>query len=1043
MRVHAFARSLRIFPLLLSILLIPATARAQEQDESPRYPEKLFQGMQWRNIGPHRGGRSVAVAGVPGDASTYYFGTVGGGVWKTLDAGETWDNISDGFFETSSVGAIAVAASDPNVVYVGMGEHAVRGVMTSHGNGVYKSVDAGRTWSHIGLPESRAISRIRIHPANPDLVYVAVQGAPYGPSEARGVYRSKDGGANWEKVLYVGETAGAADLAMDPRNPRHLYAAFWDHLRSPWHIRSGGPGSGLHKSIDGGDTWKPINEGLPDLVGKLSVDVSADSRRLYAIVEADPGGGLYVSNDAGTNWNLVNSSWTIRARAWYYIEVYADPVNADVVYVLDAPMMKSIDGGKSFSRIQAPHGDHHDLWINPDNPRNLINANDGGANISFDGGESWSTQQNQATAQFYRVNTDNRFPYFVYGGQQDNSTVAIASRTSAGSIDWKAWHSVGGCESAYTGFDPDNPRFVYAGCYMGLISEWDAVTRSTRDVMAYPVMAAAVPPREMKYRFNWNAPIIVSQHDPSVIYHAANVVLKSSDRGASWEEVSPDLTRDDEEKQGPGGGPITNEGAGGEIYNTILYLAESPHDADTLWAGTDDGRVHVTRDGGNRWSEVTPDGIGDSMINAIDISPHDPARAYIAVTRYKFNDFTPRAFKTADHGQSWEPIADGLPDEGWVHVVREDPARPGLLYMGTESGVHVSFDDGTSWQPLQLNLPVTPINDLKVAHGDLVAATSGRSFWVLDDLSPLRQMDDEVAEAGSHLFSPRAIQRFFPGGRGNSRSGANPAAAYLDFYLEAIPEGGITLEVLDEDGNSVRRLRGIAAPAPERSPSDRAPAPVIVKEGMNRIGWNLRHDPIRPVPGLYVFGSLQGARVIPGQYEVRLTIADEVLTKPMVVEPDPRTETDPAGFRAQKELLRTISSDLESIHDAVLRLRNARGQIEATLQRAESAGDADEVIESGKELKTKLDELEDQLVQKRTVDGQTVINFPMRLNQFFIYLRTAVDSADGIVNAGARQRYADLSAEWQELERQLGEALGSDLAAFNQTARGLPAVVVP
>ncbi len=531
---------------------------------------------------------------MPSQPGVFYFGGVGGGVWKTTDSGVTWTNITDGFLNTSSVGAVAVADSDPNVIYVGMGEHAIRGVMTSHGDGVYKSTDAGRTWTHMGLPRSRAIARIRIHPTDPDRVYVAVQGAPYGPTEERGIYRSRDGGATWDHVLYIGETAGASDLAIDPTNPRILYAAFWDHLRTPWEVRSGGEGSGLHKSTDSGETWEEIggdpDTGFPELKGKMSVAVSANPDRIYALVEADPDGGLFRSDNAGETWTLVNETWTTRARAWYYIKVFADPQNPDVVWITNAPLSKSIDGGKTFTRVRTPHGDNHHLWIHPDDSNIMINSNDGGANVSHSGGASWSAQQNQPTAQFYRVNVDNRFPYHVYGGQQDNSSVSIASRSFGSGIGWKDWYSVGGCESAYTAFDPNDPVRVYAGCYMGQISEWDARTRYVRNVMAYPTLPAALPSRDMKYRFNWNAPIVASHHDPSVVYHASNVLLKTVNRGMSWTEVSGDLTRNDDEKQGPGGGPITNEGAGGEIYGTIFYVAESPHEASTIWTGSDDGQ---------------------------------------------------------------------------------------------------------------------------------------------------------------------------------------------------------------------------------------------------------------------------------------------------------------------------------------------------------------------------------------------------------------------------------------------------------------------
>ncbi|MFQ5473681.1 MAG: WD40/YVTN/BNR-like repeat-containing protein, partial [Dehalococcoidia bacterium] len=632
-----------------------------------------------------------------------------------------------------------------------------------------------------------------------------------GPTEERGIYRTTDGGKNWDNIRYVGETAGAADLAMDPTNPRILYAAFWDHLRTPWEIRSGGEGSGIEKTTDGGDTWETLGKdpdtGFPELKGKMSIAVSADPDRLYALVEADPGGGLYRSDDAGKTWTLVNETWTIRARAWYYIKVFADPHNPDVVWVTNSRLLKSIDGGKTFTRVAVPHGDNHHVWIHPENSDIMINSNDGGANISYNGGKTWSTQRNQPTGQFYRVNVDHRFPYYVYGGQQDNSTVAIASQTFGRGIGWKDWYSVGGCESAYTAFDRDDPVLVYAGCYMGQISEWDARTRSSRSVMAYPTLPAALASRDMKYRFNWNAPIVSSHHGASTIYHGSNILLKTEDGGVSWTEVSPDLTRDDDEKQGPGGGPITNEGAGGEIYGTLAYVAESPHDAGVIWTGSDDGLVHVTKDGGANWSNVTPPGIGEALINAIEVSPHEPAAAYIAVTKYKFNDFTPLAYKTDDYGASWTRITDGIADEAWVRVVREDPKRRGLLYMGTETGMYVSFDDGERWQSLQLNLPVSPITDLIVQGpmNDLVAATSGRSFWILDDLSPLQQGadDDDI-----RLFEPRPAYRVQAGGGFGSRAnlGANPPrGAILDFMIDdAGDDTTATLEVFDEAGVLVR-----------------------------------------------------------------------------------------------------------------------------------------------------------------------------------------------------------------------------------------------
>jgi Sortilin, neurotensin receptor 3, len=1053
MRVEALATT-------LLILLSPLTASSEDVDS------KLFQAMEWRNIGPFRGGRSVASTGVASEPMTFYFGGVGGGIWKTTDGGETWTNVSDGQLATSSVGTIAVAPSDPNVIYVGMGEHAVRGVMTSHGDGVYRSTDAGKTWKHMGLPRSRAISRIRVHPTNPDLLYVAAQGAPYGPSEDRGVYRSKDGGATFEKILYVSPDAGPADLDMDPSNPRILYAAFWDHRRTPWEVRSGGPGSGLHKSTDGGDTWTNIGDdpktGFPELKGKMSVAVSANPDRVYALVEADPKGGLYRSEDAGKTWKLVNETWGIRARAWYYINVFADPNNPDVVWITNANLLKSIDGGKTFERVQVPHGDNHHVWINPRNTDIMINSNDGGANVSFNGGKTWSTQQNQPTAQFYRVNTDNRFPYWVYGGQQDNTSVAIASQSFNGGIDWKDWYPVGGCESAYVAFDPDHPDLIYAGCYMGQITEWNARTRQERSVMAYPELPAALESRQMKYRFNWNAPIVASTHDPRVIYHAGNVLLRTSNRGVSWEEASPDLTTDDDEKQGKGGGPITNEGAGGEIYETIYYVAESPHDRNVIWTGSDDGLVHVTRDYGKHWDDVTPPGVGEAMVNAIEVSPHEPAKAYVAMTRYKFNDFTPLAFVTRDYGKTWKKIVTGIPEEAWVHVVREDPKRPGLLYMGTELGMYVSFDDGGHFHSLQLNLPVTPVTDLQVQRreNDLVAATAGRAFWILDDLGPLQQVTDEVKHAKAYLFAPRPatrVERGFSFG-GAGRTGKNPPpGAIIDFVLDSVDESkedsssasaSASLDILDEKGEVVRHY-------PEKPAGDggdgggdffgpRA-ARWSPKAGMNRVSWDLRHESPERVPGLFVFGALRGRKVVPGTYQVRLTAGEVTMTQPLVVEKDPRLDTTLSAYREQDDFLRDVEADISEIHGGVNRLRKVRDQVEDFVKRAEGQPNSDAVREAGKALTDKMNAIEDELVQKRTVDGQTVINFPVKLNHHFIILDGAVDSSEEGLIDGARDRFRDLSAEWQTHKAALDELLGGELDRFNELVResGLPAVLSP
>lgn len=758
--------------LLLSFNLYAQNGSTSNTESTTKGIDSLYHGLKWRNIGPFRGGRSVTSSGVIGQPFTYYMGSTGGGVWKTSDAGISWKNISDGFFKTGTVGAITVAESDPNIVVVGMGEHAARGVMTSMGDGVYKSMDAGKTWKHLGLEKTRHISDVVIHPKNPDIIYVTAQGAQYGPSQERGVYRTQDGGQNWSKVLTVDQNTGASSLSMDMNNPRILYASMWQHRRYPWIMESGGAQSGLYKSTDGGDTWNQLNTGLPKAFGKSGISVSrANSERVFAVIEAEgEKGGVYRSDDAGKTWKLINKNRVNIARSWYYMEIFADPQNENLVYVLNAPVMKSIDGGKSFSNISVPHGDNHHLWINPTDNQNLINSNDGGANISFNGGKSWSSQENQPTAQFYRVITDNLVPYNVYGGQQDNSAIGIASRTNDGGIDWKDWYSVAGGESAFIAFDPNNPETIYGGTYQGNISKWTKTSREQKSIKEYPELGLSIAPKDAKYRYNWNAPIISSPHDRNTIYHGGNVVFKTINGGISWEEVSPDLTKNEKEKHGPGGGPYTNEAAGGENYNTITALVESTHEKGVLYAGTDDGLLHITQNDGQSWSNITPKGISDGIINSIDISAHDPATAYVVVMRYKSMDLASYIFKTTNYGKTWKKIVNGLDDaNGFARVVRADKKKKGLLYAGTEVGLYVSFNDGTNWQRFKLNLPIVPINDLVIQDNDLVAATSGRGFWILDDLGTLQQ---SISTKDLHVFMPKDSYRIF-GGTSNAQRPAH------------------------------------------------------------------------------------------------------------------------------------------------------------------------------------------------------------------------------------------------------------------------------
>ena len=1043
-------------PVTLSLFLVFGMSWGGPVAAQEDVAENRLNGaMSWRNVGPFRGGRSVAVAGIPGDRLTYYFGGVGGGVWKTEDAGMTWRNVTDGSdFGTSSVGSLAVSESDPNVVYVGMGEHSIRGVTTSHGDGVYRSTDAGRTWTHLGLEATRAISRIRIHPDDPDHVYVAAQGSPFSPNPERGIYRSTDGGENWELVLHVDENTGASDLSMDRTNPRILYAAMWDHDREPWVVRSGGPGSGFWKSTDGGDTWEEINSGLPDLMGKTAIDVSpADPDRVWALIEADEeGDGIWRSDNGGRSWTQLNSDRVLRARAWYYIEVYADPEDRETVYVMNSPFLRSIDGGRTWETIQTPHVDHHDLWIDPEDADVMISANDGGATISFNGGETWSTQENQPTAQIYRLTVDNQFPYRLYGGQQDNTSVAILGwATHAGGIDWKDWFDAGGGESAWVAFDPDNPRYLYATSIQGFITELDTELWAARSVRAYPEMALGLDANMMKYRWNWNAPVVTSPHDPRIIYHGAQILLRSDDRGFSWEEISPDLTRDQPDRHTAGGIPFTNEAAGGEVYNTIFTIVESPHAAGEIWVGTDDGLVQLTRDAGSTWTDVTPAGMGEGLVNSLDVSPHDPGTVVITLSRYKFDDFTPYVYRTTDHGQSWSRIDAGIGadnPEAWARVVREDPATPGLLYAGTELGMYVSFDAGASWESLDLNLPLVQVTDLRVQAGDLIIATQGRAFWILDDLSPLRQRVAAGAADGPFLYSPATAFRVsagLGGAVGPTVVGQNkPQGVYIDYVLASAPAEDETasLEIVDASGAVIRTFSTDTEPRPDGTTLSSLPAAA----GHNRLLWDLRGESPPPIEGAVpAFGGLTGFRVMPGTYIARLSVGDETLTESFHVRGDPRIDPAMTDFAANQRFLNAIGTAVTELHVGVNDIRDVRDQVDAVVRQAREAGlaAADELAEVGATLTDSIGVLEDVMFQKRRRTQQDMVAFAGMLDTQLGTLAGEVDGSDLPPSSGAEGRLADLQVEWGEARAMLNRVLGDLLDDFNRLAResGVPAVI--
>ena len=1031
----------------LCLLPTDHTLHAQKYQETEL--DSLLQGLKFRNIGPFRGGRSVAASGVTGDPMTYYMGTCGGGVWKTNDAGLSWKNISDGYFNTGSVGAIEVADSDPNIIYVGMGEHAIRGVMTSHGDGVYKSMDAGKTWTHLGLKNSRHIAEIQIHPQNPDIVYVAVQGAAFGDSKDRGIYKSIDGGLTWDKILYIDETTGASDLSMDVNNPRILYASTWDHRRYNWQVRSGGPGSAFYKSIDAGVTWEKLTEGLPEHVGKTSIDVSpANSEVVYINVESEgEKAGVYRSNDAGKTWKQTSKDRVTVARAWYYIEIFADPNNENLVYVLNAPMLKSIDGGRTFKPVKNPHGDQHHLWVNPKNSNNIILANDGGACITFNQGQTWSSQTNQPTAQFYRVITDNQFPYFVYGGQQDNSTVAIASQTNGRGIGQKDWYPVAGGESAFLAFDEDDPKTIFGGSYQGNISVFDDKTKTTKDIMAYPVAGLGWLPSEMKYRFNWNAPIVASPQDPSVIFHAANKVLKSTDAGLSWEEISPDLTRNEVDKHIAGGAPYTNEGAGGEVYNTISYMECSQHDAEVIWVGSDCGLVHLTQDGGANWQNVTPSGLPECLINSIDVSPHDPARAIIAATKYKFNDFSPLIYATSNYGKTWTKITSGIANEHWVRVVREDEKKAGLLYAGTESGLYTSDDYGKHWNQTQFGLPICPISDLTFRNNDLVVSTLGRSFWILDDLSALQQIDNILLADQLQLYEPRTNYRYV-GGRRTGGSGTNPAAgAIIDYFLpEELDTTELLLEILDDNGELIRSYSNQKDKNFKKyDGGPQAPKLLSSKKGINRINWDLRRASLPGVEKVFTLGSYAGSFVAPGDYTIRITDGSTSIEKPLSVKADPRMNIPQAAYDEQLATLIALEETAKNINESVTDFREVKKRIASINEQLADIDNTDSLQVHSKAILDKINSWEQFLIQPKQKTFQDVINFPNKLNAEIMNLISRINGNDPQLTKGVKERRDELLAEWAELKAQMDEIINVDIAAFNQEFKeaDLPVLVVP
>ncbi|HEX3530863.1 MAG TPA: exo-alpha-sialidase [Thermoanaerobaculia bacterium] len=1089
--------SLRRFVLLLALVLIlpaavPAAPPASASSSHHVLDADLWKAYAWREIGPYRGGRSAAVAGIPGDRSTYYFGATGGGVWKTTDGGRTWKNVSDGFFG-GSIGSVAVSEWDHNVVYVGGGEVTLRGNL-SPGSGMWKSTDAGQTWKQVGLADAQHIPRIRIHPKNPDLVYAAVLGHVFGPNTTRGVYRSKDGGATWQRVLFANEHAGAVDLAMDPVNPRVLYAGFWRVVRTPYSLESGGEGSGLWKSTDGGDTWTELTRkpGLPKgTVGIVGVTISpTDHENLYALVEAADG-GVFRSADGGATWKKTNDDRDLRQRAWYYSRIFADPADVESVYVPNVQFHRSKDGGKTFTTIGTPHGDNHDLWIDPDDPLRMIESNDGGVNVTTDGGKTWSTQANQPTAQIYRAAADTHFPYRLLGAQQDNSAFRILSRGKGGSIGPADWEVTAGGESGYIVADPTDPEVVYGGSYGGFINRLDHATGEMRDVNAWPEDVMGWGAADLKYRFQWNFPIVFSPNDqkaPHTLYTAAQVLFKSTDAGQSWSVISPDLTRNDKSRQGSSGGPITKDNTSIEYYSTIFTVAESPLAAGTIWAGTDDGLVQLTKDGGKTWTNVTPKGLPEwAQINEIEASPYDKAGAYLAATRYKSDDFKPYLYKTADYGATWTRITDGIDPQHFTRVVRADPGRRGLLFAGTEFGLYASWDDGGHWERFQLNLPLVPVTDLLIKDGDLVAATQGRGFWVLDGLALLREIPTDLSAKPVHLFAPAPAYRLSPAGgfgRANTEGqGQNPpAGAVLYYWLPETPSGKATLDILDHDGKLIRSFNAKPEAKPDAKPDARqeegedketeaAPEPegrrnrpdakLTLAKGLNRFVWDLRYEKAKKLPRMILWsGDPVGPMAVPGDYQVRLTVGTEIATAPLHVLPDPRLHATPEDLAAQQSFLLAVRDKLDAAHDAIRRIRETREQLETLRKRLAPAADeaksdkadkadkpdaqTEALRDAAKTLAGKLTAIEEALYQTKNRSNEDPLNFPVRLNDKLNAVAASASLGDFRPTAQAVQVKDQLSAAIDAELAKLDQILTHDVPAFNDQARaaGVPSLIV-
>ena len=1064
--------------LTLAAATLPATSAAQRTNRpnerstppallNPDYDSSLysnpqrtssrFKALQWRLVGPFRGGRVDAVAGDPSDRLVFYFGAVNGGVWKTTNGGQTWRNVTDGKSDISSVGAIAVAASDPNVIYVGTGESQMREDLT-YGTGIYRSTDAGNSWQSLGLRDTHQIGDLVIDPRDPDRVFVAAMGHAFGPNAERGVFRTTDGGKTWKKVLFLNDSTGAMDLTMDPTNPRIVYASMWKFQRMPWGMNTGAGRSGLWKTTDGGDTWKELtfNPGIPKKpLGKIGISVSpANPQRVYASIEApDSSGGIFRSDDAGATWELTSGDQRWSVRAWYYSAVTADPKDENTVYVMNLSVWRSLDGGKTFTRIRVPHGDTHIMWVDPNDSRRMINGNDGGATISYDYGATWSTIYNQPTAQFYHVTTDNQFPYRIYGAQQDNSTVSIASRSDDGSIGERDYYSVAGCENATIAVDPRDPNVTYGGCYTGILSRYDRARRQERDISVWMVNYDGWAAADIPYRFQWTFPVLLSPHDPSTLYATSQFVHRSTDEGATWTKISPDLTVHDPATLGRSGGPIHGDMTGTEWYATIYAFNESPITKGVLWAGSDDGLIHISRDGGGKWENITPRNYGRFTRTAvIEPSHFDAGTAYFAANRYQQDDFKPYLWKTTDYGKTWTQINRGIPTGAYTRSIREDPKRRGLLFAGTEIGVYVSFNDGASWEPLQLNLPRSSVRDLNIHDNDLIAATHGRSFWVIDDISMLRQLADSVTSRSAFLFQPSTAIRWVSGGGRSLTAGQNPAGgATFDYFLGQIPSRALTLEVRDStnavirtfssepaDTSAIKTSIDSLARATRESMRDSIayePADSIVpaRRGTNRFVWNLRTASAKKMKNTLIDeGTLDGPMVPPGNYSVRLVAGRDTMTRQFAVIADPRIKSTPQELAQQFQLALRTRDRINDVVDAATRIEDIQAQLDERVKQAKDLPSAKQVADAAKPLRNKLETIRAALYEVHCHADQCSLDQPMRLYNQLITINWQVQTGDYAPTRQHGEMFTDFSGQVQSQLDRLQELENSELAAVNK-----------